>query len=465
MAGACRSVSNADSTAGSRRKLVDVDVGVGVGGRFSDVAADRSAGPERMQMAGRRVGEELRRLAARGGVHLLLARGEQIERDAGQRGVGQRRVHHDRRQPGGRQRLLDPVGRQRIDERRRVADQQHARPATGLRVIEGGVAAPRRRVPCRAVEQPAQRRGLAHLALVAGAEGARRAGIGDPRVDHHGDIASRRRDRDRPGPPVAVGLDQGMAGVVHIPAVRLRPDGRQRQRGLAGIGNPKAAAGHDPGPARAVEHEGRFDDDRLPALPLGDVLDRRAGRSRPAAVRRELHGAHQGAVQHVGPGIGGEPQQQRVEVMAHHLPPGRSVGERGGPHFAFRPPDRVAGAGQETGAVDRRRHTQQVAQLPATGRQRLAERMRSVGGPGQQADRVPPRGQQPRRGGPGRSAPDDDRVDGCSCHRVIVPRAAPAGPTGGTWVSRSAPVPLQSRCVVAIRKIAHFAASGHACHQ
>ena len=71
----------------------------------------------------------------------------------------------------------------------------------------------------------------------------------------------------------------------------------------------------------------------------------------------------------------------------------------------------------------------------------------------------------PFRGGPGRPAPDDDRVDGCSCHRVIVPRAAPAGPTGGTWVSRSAPLPLQSRCVVAIRKIAHFAASGHACHQ
>ena len=162
-------------------------------------------------------------------------------------------------------------------------------------------------------------------------------------------------------------------------------------------------------------------------------------------VRREPHGAHQGAVQHVGPGIGGEPQQQRVEVMAHHLPPGRSIGERGGPHLAFRPPDRVAGAGQEPGAVDRRRHTQQVAQLPATGRQRLAERMRSVGGPGQQADRVPPRGQQPRRGGPGRSAPDDDRVDGCAWPPRHCAPSRPGGANRAPWVSRPGPALSNAR--------------------
>ena len=66
--------------------------------------------------------------------------------------------------------------------------------------------------------------------------------------------------------------------------------------------------------------------------------------------------------------------------MPFHLQTGGAVSEIRGAGGLVAPPDRVAGADQETGRIDCGRCAKKVEQVPATGWQRLAERPRPVDG-------------------------------------------------------------------------------------
>ena len=133
---------------------------------------------------------------------------------------------------------------------------------------------------------------------------------------------------------------------------------------------------------------------------------------------------------HVGPGIGGKPQQQRVEVMAHHLPPGRSIGEGGGPHSRL-PPTRPC-CRCWPGTRPRRLPPSHPAGRTASGNwaaatrraSATARRSRPAGGPN-----APTTASSRAAAAPAGPPPMTSASTAARGHRVIVPRAAPAEPT------------------------------------
>ena len=72
-------------------------------------------------------------------------------------------------------------------------------------------------------------------------------------VHHDRETAHLRRNGNRPGPAIAIGLDQSVAGIRYLPVVILLPDPGDRKRAVAFL-SPKRLAGHDARPARAVEN-------------------------------------------------------------------------------------------------------------------------------------------------------------------------------------------------------------------
>ena len=274
-------------TAGIVSQRVDVVLGCRVfgAGRLVHVIHGRTTGPEWMVVPRGRVGEESRRLPDCSGVDFRLASVEEVERHGREGAVGQRCVRYDRGQPGGGQRLLHAVGRERVDERRGIADQQHPGAAARWRMVEGGVASPGRGHAGRLGEHASQGGGLGKLGLVARGDGVSPIEIGDPWVDHHRHVATGRGDRDRPRPAVIVGLDQRVRVVAEAPAVPSTPHRRQRERGPADIVHPEPAACDDAGPTGAVEDELRLDGVR--ARVAGRVADRRRGRPGAAGARRD----------------------------------------------------------------------------------------------------------------------------------------------------------------------------------
>ena len=255
-AGARRRASKAARTPGSRRRASTPGSGGARGGRLGHARLG-AVGPERVVVPARRLGEEPGRLPLEGGVHLPFPLVEEVERDAGQRRVGQRGVRDDGGEPPRREGLLDAVGRQRVDERSGVADQQHAGGLVGTCVVDGGVAAPGLDVERGPRGQGAERRGLRELRLVTRREGPAARQAGDPGVDHQGEVALLGRHRDRPRPAVPVALDQGVRLVVEAPPAAPGPHRGEGKRGAPGRVPSEPVSGDDPGAARAVQHEPR----------------------------------------------------------------------------------------------------------------------------------------------------------------------------------------------------------------
>src|SRR5207247_10197294 len=71
-------------------------------------------------------------------------------------------------------------------------------------------------------------------------------------VHHYRELPLRPRDRHRPGPTVAIALDDRVRGFLGGPIPRF-PLGGDGQRSIAALSLAPSAARHDSGTARAVE--------------------------------------------------------------------------------------------------------------------------------------------------------------------------------------------------------------------
>ena len=122
-------------------------------------------------------------------LNLPLAGRKERERMGPHRRLVEAGVHHHRRQPRGRQCLLDAGRRQRIDERCRVADQQPAITGILARSIRRRIVAPT--VRHRTMHRPAIARTAASWRSRHGTHRAMstpRAQIGSLRIDHRADV-------------------------------------------------------------------------------------------------------------------------------------------------------------------------------------------------------------------------------------------------------------------------------------
>ena len=123
---------------------------------------------------------------------LALALRVKIDGGGGHRRLRQACVRDDSGAPGRRHRLLHTRRRQRLDERRRVANQQHAAISGSGSVVHRGVARPRRRNLAGA-RQP--RGNLARLCDFAFVRLLEREGFSQaeaPWIHHHRALAPRR---------------------------------------------------------------------------------------------------------------------------------------------------------------------------------------------------------------------------------------------------------------------------------
>ena len=272
-------------------------------------------------MPGRGLGQKAAALARQVLLDLALARREELEARAARiDGFAQAGVHDDGREPARRQRLLHAGGRQRIDERAGIADEQPA--VTGV-----GAGAIRRRVPTpravdRAMASAIRSLKIARLRDLGEIDIRRRSAareIRSLRIDHRRDVT---HAAGRPAPTTSSRrrTTRSACASRRAPATAFAPplaDQRDRSRALVILAQTLRARDHA-GAAGAVEHEMH--------------RCRHVGRQRVARLRRRPSTARQ---HHVG---------ERVDI---DLPAARAAGERldarrrSLPHHTVLPVDRM----------------------------------------------------------------------------------------------------------------------------
>ena len=262
-------------------------------------------------------------------------------------------MYRDRGKPSRRQRLLDAGGRQRIDERPGIANEQRG----AVDVARGRI---HRRVPARrtgnergARQQGSEPRGLADLRQIDLTRILAALQRRSARIHHHGDEAPADRVRHRPRPAVGVRLDQGVRRVRDQERLARLPEPDERHGPQVRLETTKVpGAGEDTAAPGAVEREPRRG---------------RIGSLGPPLVQGD-------------PGLERGRAQDRVEPVGGDLPAARGHRQTLPSGTGRSPPHGVAGRADEAGLVDSVADAERVEELRRGGREGLGEREAGAAG-------------------------------------------------------------------------------------